>query len=153
MTDLHEGLKALGEGSTTYAFDRPNPELLEKFPNPSASTDSVGVQKIDISAPEFTSLCPKTGQPDFAEIIISYVPREFCVESKSLKLYLNGYRNFGEFHEACVDRIGNDLVRLLDPHSMQVMGKFNPRGGIKFWPTFIYNRKQVITEAPPGVLG
>jgi 7-cyano-7-deazaguanine reductase len=84
--------------------------------------------------------CPKTGQPDFAKIVIDYVPNAYCVESKSLKLYLMSYRMFGEFHESCVNRIRSDLVDLLDPHWLQVRGEFTPRGGIPFWPESSYYR-------------
>lgn len=140
---LAANVKALGQGSTRYAYDKPDASLLEAFPNPSADpklNPCQGGMRIEITAPEFTSLCPKTGQPDFATIEISYVPDQLCVESKSLKLYLGSFRNHGEFHEACVNRIGNDLVELLKPHYLQVVGKFTPRGGIPFWPTFTYVR-------------
>lgn len=125
-----EGLQSLGSNSTDYRYDGADPELLEHFPNPMSGL--VGV--VHIEAPEFTSLCPKTGQPDFAKIVIDYQPRERCVESKSLKLYLGSFRNVGEFHEACVARITKDLVALLDPEWLSVRGEFTPRGGIPFWP-------------------
>lgn len=142
MTEpLHEGLKALGENSKYQGYAQmtePDPKLLESFPSPFWSGDrnpngAGGV--VDIETSEFTSLCPLTGQPDWATIQIVYCPRETCVESKSLKLYLMSFRNFGEFHESCVTRICNDLVNLLDPNWIKVIGKFTPRGGIKFWPT------------------
>jgi len=98
---------------------------------------------IHIEAPEFTSLCPITGQPDFATIVIDYIPIERCVESKSLKLYLGRFRQEGEFHEACVNRIANDLVDLLDPLYMKVEGRFTPRGGIPLWPTAEYHRPSI----------
>lgn len=127
-----EHLKSLGSEKTRYVYNHPQPNLLERFDAPfSSSTDNV----IEISAPEFTSLCPKTGQPDFATIVISYVPNAHCVESKSLKLYLGSFRQHGEFHEACVARIHNDLMQLLAPKFLHVQGQFSPRGGIKFWPT------------------
>jgi len=126
-----ENLKALGS-STTYSYDKPNPELLEYFPCP--FDDRVG-GLVQIEAPEFTSLCPKTGQPDFAKIVIDYIPEERCVESKSLKLYLGSFRMHGEFHESCVARIHRDLALLLRPKWLRVQGQFTPRGGIKFWPT------------------
>lgn len=148
MTDdeLHSQLKALGVGVTKYQFDTPDFLVLEKFPNPHPLArvfdegTVLGASKLTVSidAPEFTSLCPKTGQPDFATIVIKYKPKDWCVESKSLKLYLMGFRNHGEFHEACVNRIGYDLVRLLDPIWLQVTGQFSPRGGISFWPTYFY---------------
>lgn len=144
--ELHARLKALGEGATKYLYGQngspPDHSVLEKFPNPviKRGAGSVGGITVNINAPEFTSLCPKTGQPDFAAIEIVYSPHEWCVESKSLKLYLGQFRMFGEFHEACVDRIGHDLVTLLQPLGLQVLGKFSARGGIKFWPTYFYTR-------------
>lgn len=140
MTD--NNLKALGAGRTRYAYDSPTASLLETFPSPLNPEAMDSVLSLHIRAPEFTSLCPITGQPDFATIIIDYTPRLLCVESKSLKLYLGSYRNHGEFHEACVVRIGNDLVQLLDPDYLEVRGQFTPRGGIPFWPTFTYERSE-----------
>lgn len=137
------GLKTLGEGNTRYDFNGPHPHLLERFESPfflEASNPHGVMGSIYIEAPEFTSLCPKTGQPDFATIIISYTPDKFCVESKSLKLYLGSFRNVGEFHESCVNRIANDLIELLDPNALKVEGRFTPRGGIPFWPTAEYYR-------------
>ena len=120
------------------AFDRPDPKILDRFPNPATPDNSAGGIEISIRAPEFTCVCPMTRQPDFATIAIRYEPGEWCVESKSLKLYLMGYRNHGAFHEAVVNRIGNDLVELLDPVGLEVSGEFMPRGGISFWPRFTY---------------
>lgn len=137
--DLSADLKALGSGESNYKFDGPDFSVLEAFPRPES-----GVQidlKLNITCPEFTSLCPKTGQPDFATIVINYRPLERCVESKSLKMYLNGFRNHGEFHEACVTRICDDLVKLLNPLELEVIGQFTPRGGIPFWPTAHYTMK------------
>lgn len=128
---------------TTYVYDRPDPALLEHFPNPFADALVNPHQvtgTIHIEAPEFTSLCPITGQPDFATIVIDYKPNRRCVESKSLKLYLGGFRMAGEFHESCVSRIANDLITLLDPLYIKVEGRFTPRGGIPFWPTAEYHR-------------
>lgn len=130
-------LKALGSAGTEYVYTGADKTLLEAFPNPMPrEAQSI----IKISAPEFTSLCPLTGQPDFAKIVIHYTPRDLCVESKALKLYLGSFRNVGEFHEACVTRIFQDLKELLDPQFMQVEGKFTPRGGIPFWPKIVYHR-------------
>ena len=134
-------LKALGT-TTKYEHDGPHPHLLEKFPNPFFTPDlkvERAVGTVNIVAPEFTSLCPLTGQPDFATIVIDYIPNKWCVESKSLKLYLGSFRQAGEFHEACVARIGRDLVQLLEPTMLRVEGQFTPRGGIPFWPTFQYD--------------
>lgn len=141
---LHDQLKSLGSGPTTYPYDKPDAALLEAFPNPFGSADMnpVGaVGTIHIECPEFTSLCPLTGQPDFAKIVIDYQPDALCVESKSLKLYLVSFRMYGEFHESCVNRICNDLVKLLNPAWLTVRGEFTPRGGIPFWPTAEYRKK------------
>ncbi len=141
--ELHKNLKSLGGGGTRYSYERPDPSLLESFPNPFADPEmnSVGaVGTLHIECPEFTSLCPMTGQPDFAKIIIDYEPDRLCLESKSLKLYLCSFRMHGEFHEACVNRICNDLVQLLKPKRLSVRGEFTPRGGIPFWPTAEYKK-------------
>ena len=139
MKELHKNLVALGNSAVNkelYQQAGANKELLEAFPNPYhvQNRNKVGgVVKID--APEFSSLCPLTGQPDFARIVIEYEPAELCVESKSLKLYLGSFRSQGEFHESCVNRMCNDLVDLLHPVWIKVTGEFTPRGGIAFWPT------------------
>lgn len=99
---------------------------LETFPNPRPERD----YEIHMQCPEFTCVCPKTGQPDFATIDIRYVPDKICVELKSLKLYLWSYRNEGGFHEAVINRILDDLVQALRPRRMTVVGDFNVRGGI-----------------------
>ena len=135
---LEKDLKALGQGATKYTYDKPDSTLLERFASPFSidTMNKVGATgALHIEAPEFTSLCPKTGQPDFAKINIDYTPRVWCVESKSLKLYLGSFRNVGEFHESCVNRIIHDMVTLLSPVEMTVKGEFTPRGGIPFWPT------------------
>lgn len=142
-SELHHEIKALGEGKTEYRYDKPSPELLERFPSPFSLQELNPANvtgSLDIVCPEFTSLCPKTGQPDFATIVIEYVPDEWCVESKSLKLYLGSFRNHGEFHESCVNRIANDLIKLLDPIMLKVVGEFTPRGGIPFHPTAYYEK-------------
>ena len=139
MSTDGNNLKALGAGSTRYAYDKPEASLLERFRSP--FIDGAVVKdgaSVKIEAPEFTSLCPITGQPDFATIVIEYQPGEWCVESKALKLYLGSFRNHGEFHEACVHRIISDLIALLDPVWIRVEGQFTPRGGIKFWPTIAW---------------
>ena len=100
---------------------------LETFPNPNPERD----YEISFEAPEFTCLCPMTGQPDFATIRIRYVPDQNCVELKSLKLYLWSYRDEGAFHEAVTNRIADDLIAALAPRSMTVEGDFYVRGGIK----------------------
>ena len=136
-------LKSLGSQLTRYKYDEPDATVLEAFDSP-LRQDSAFCGGVHIEVPEFTSLCPKTGQPDFATIVIDYIPNHLCVESKSLKLYLMGFRMFGEFHESCVQRIADDLVALLSPRSLSVQGQFTPRGGIPFWPTVEY--EGVFTE-------
>ena len=139
----HENLKSLGANATMYRYEKPDANLLEAFSNPfaQASLNPVGaVGTLHIECPEFTCLCPVTGQPDFAKIVIDYQPDLLCVESKSLKLYLGSYRMHSEFHEAGVNRICNDLVSLLSPIWLIVRGEFTPRGGIPFWPTAEYRR-------------
>ncbi len=100
--------------------------ILETFENPNPNRDYV----ITHEAPEFTSLCPKTGQPDFANIILEYVPDELCVELKSYKFYLNSFRNDGIYFEALTNKITDDLVQILNPRWMRVTSEFNVRGGI-----------------------
>ena len=122
-----EGLQSLGhqtEYSNTY-----KPEVLEAFENLNREND----YWVRFNCPEFTALCPITGQPDFAEIRISYIPDLKMVESKSLKLYLHSYRNHGSFHEDCVNRI-------MDPKYIEVTGLFVPRGGISIYPYANYGR-------------
>ena len=99
---------------------------LETFPNPRPGRNFV----IAIDCPEFTCLCPKTGQPDFATLLLEYVPDRLCVELKSLKLYVWSFRNEGAFHEAITNRIVDDLASVLDPHFIRLTAKFNVRGGI-----------------------
>src|ERR1700741_4440566 len=115
---LQKNLKTLGSGATAYRYDQPDAGLLEAFPSPFARPElnpAAVVGTLHIECPEFTCLCPMTGQPDFARIVIDYQPDRLGVESKSLKLYLGSFRMHGEFHEASVNRICNDLVALLDP--------------------------------------
>ena len=124
-----ENLTKLGSQNTQYETDY-NPKLLESFSNKHPENEYF----VKFNCPEFTSLCPITGQPDFATITISYVPDKLLVESKSLKLYLFTFRNHGDFHEDCVNIIMNDLIALLDPLYIEVWGKFLPRGGISIDP-------------------
>lgn len=112
------------------------PEVLETFENKHPDND----YWVRFNCPEFTSLCPITGQPDFAEIRIAYVPAERMVESKSLKLYLFSFRNHGDFHEDCVNTIMKDLVKLMQPKYIEVKGIFTPRGGISIWPYANYGQ-------------
>lgn len=124
----------LGNQNTKYEFNGPNADKLETFENEHPDVDYV----ISFKAPEFTSLCPKTAQPDFATIYINYIADKRCVESKSLKLYLFSYRNFGEFHEDCVNRIMKDIIKTIKPRWIRVEGQFRPRGGISIVPVAEY---------------
>lgn len=128
MNRQEDNLQALGK-KTEYRMDYA-PEVLETFENKHPDND----YWVQFNCPEFTSLCPITGQPDFAEIKIMYVPAERMVESKSLKLYLFSFRNHGDFHEDCVNIIMKDLVKLMQPKYIEVIGLFMPRGGISIYP-------------------
>jgi 7-cyano-7-deazaguanine reductase len=130
-----EGLSLLGNQNTVYKSDYA-PEVLETFLNKHPDNDYF----VKFNCPEFTSLCPITGQPDFATVYISYVPGERMVESKSLKLYLYSFRNHGDFHEDCMNIIMKDLIRLMDPKYIEVWGKFTPRGGISIDPYCNYGK-------------
>lgn len=124
------GVTLLGGASTIP--EAPDKAVLERVANPHA--DAIYVARF--AAPEFTSLCPVTGQPDFAHLVIDYVPDRWLVESKSLKLYLTSFRNHGAFHEDCTVAIGKRLVQLLEPHYFRIGGYWYPRGGIPidvFW--------------------
>jgi 7-cyano-7-deazaguanine reductase len=112
------------------------PEVLETFDNKHPDND----YWVQFNCPEFTSLCPITGQPDFAEIVISYIPAQKMVESKSLKLYLFSFRNHGAFHEDCVNIIMKDLIKLMQPKYIEVTGYFTPRGGISIFPYCNYGK-------------
>ena len=130
MTDAPTNLTLLGQAASPP--QSPDEAVIEKVPNPQADTDYVA----RFVAPEFTSLCPVTGQPDFAHLVIDYVPDKWLVESKSLKLYLTSFRNRGAFHEDCTVAIGKRLVTLLEPHFLRIAGYWYPRGGIPidvFW--------------------
>ncbi|MBU8697336.1 preQ(1) synthase [Bacillus pumilus] len=130
-----EGVTLLGNHGTNYLFDYA-PQVLETFPNKHTNRDYF----VKFNCPEFTSLCPQTGQPDFATVYISYIPNEIMVESKSLKLYLFSFRNHGDFHEDCMNIIMNDLIELMDPRYIEVWGKFTPRGGISIDPYTNYGK-------------
>ena len=131
----------LGSQNTKYP-DNYAPEMLETFENKHQENDYF----VKFNCPEFTSLCPITGQPDFATIYISYVPNVDMVESKSLKLYLYSFRNHGGFHEDCVNVIMKDLVKLMDPKYIEIWGKFTPRGGISIDPYCNYGKKGTAWE-------
>ena len=141
MDRKEENLHSLGRYSKipeTYA-----PEVLEAFENQHPERD----YWVQFNCPEFTALCPITGQPDFGEIKILYIPDEKMVESKSLKLYLFSFRNHGDFHEDVINIILNDLVKLMDPRYIEVVGLFVPRGGISIHPYVNYGRKGTKYEA------
>jgi 7-cyano-7-deazaguanine reductase len=128
QAELH-GITLLGNQGTQYYSDYA-PQVLESFDNKHPNRDYF----VKFNCPEFTSLCPMTGQPDFATIYISYIPDIKMVESKSLKLYLFSFRNHGDFHEDCINIIMNDLIALMNPRYIEVWGKFTPRGGISIDP-------------------
>lgn len=129
MNEKMKDVTLLGNKETKYTYEY-DPSVLETFINEHQDNDYV----VTLDAYEFTSLCPKTGQPDFANIYISYIPRVKMVESKSLKLYLFSFRNHGDFHEDCINIIMKDLIKLMDPKYIEVAGMFKPRGGISILP-------------------
>lgn len=131
----------LGNKNTNYPDDY-CPDVLETFINKHQDNDYF----VKFNCPEFTSLCPITGQPDFATIYISYVPDIKMVESKSLKLYLFSFRNHGDFHEDCINIIMKDLIKLMEPRYIEVWGKFTPRGGISIDPYCNYGKKDTVWE-------
>ena len=123
--DRLKNLTLLSKNESNY-FSSPDDTKLECFDNQYSERD----YWITFDCPEFTSLCPVTGQPDFGHIIIRYIPDKKCVESKSLKMYLFAFRNHNTFHEEVVNRVLSDLVAICDPREAQVIGDFRPRGGI-----------------------
>lgn len=127
--DELRGVTLLGNQDTKYKYEY-DPKILEAFQNKNPG----GVQWITLNCCEFTSICPRTGQPDTATIYINYIPNSKMVESKSLKLYLFSFRNHGSFHEDVIQTICNDLYSLLDPKYIEVKGDFLPRGGISIDP-------------------
>ncbi len=124
-----QNLKLLGNQKNEYPSEY-DPGQLETFKNKFPGNDTV----VELECPEFTSLCPKTGQPDFANITITYVPDQLLDESKSLKIYLFSFRNHGSFHENCVNEIAWDLYNVMKPKWIEVRGDFMPRGGISINP-------------------
>ena len=133
MTDSsYRDLKILGTHAPLP--DSPEAAVLERVPNPHPGD----IYLVRFTAPEFTTLCPVTGQPDFALLVIDYLPGSWLVESKSLKLYLTSFRNHGAFHEDCTLRIGKDLALCLEPRWLRIGGYWFPRGGMPidvFWTT------------------
>ena len=141
MDNMREDtFKNLGK-TTEHKFSYDS-ELLETFVNRYPGVNYL----IQFDCSEFTSLCPITSQPDFATIHISYIPNVTCVESKSLKLYLSSFRNHQDFNEDIVNIILNDLIELLDPNYIEVLGKFLPRGGISINPFANYGKKDTMYE-------
>jgi len=141
MRKEFDGLSLLGNQGTKYKTQY-DPCILEAFDNKHPGNDYF----VKFNCPEFTSLCPMTGQPDFATIYISYIPGQKMVESKSLKLYLFSFRNHGDFHEDCVNIIMKDLIKLMDPKYIEVWGKFTPRGGISIDPYCNYGKAGSVFE-------
>ena len=137
--DIYAGLTQLG--SHTGMPESPEQAILESVPNPEPEVDYL----VRFTAPEFTSLCPLTGQPDFAHLVLDYVPDQKLVESKSLKLFLASFRNHGAFHEACTVGIGRRLVQELAPKWLRIGGYWYPRGGIPIDVFFQHG------EIPAGV--
>lgn len=134
-------LTLLGNQHTTYNYEY-NPDILETFENQHQDNDYF----VKFNIPEFTSLCPITGQPDFATIYISYIPDVKMVESKSLKLYIFSFRNHPGFHEDCANLIMKDLIALMNPRYIEVWAKFTPRGGISIDPYCNYGKPGTIYE-------
>jgi 7-cyano-7-deazaguanine reductase len=124
-----KGVSLLGNQNTHYPTDYA-PEILESFPNKNPGSEAW----TSFVCTEFTSLCPKTGQPDFARVYINYIADKKMVESKALKLYLFSFRNHGDFHEDCIQKIADDLYNLMKPKFIEVIGEFTPRGGITIYP-------------------
>ena len=120
-----------------HTYAGPDANILETFQNKYQKRDYV----IRIKIPEFTCICPVTDQPDFATIHIQYIPDKKCIESKSLKLYIYSYRNYGIFYEDSVNRILDDCIKICNPKWMRVTGEFNSRGGISFAPTAEYKKE------------
>ncbi len=138
MTD-YDGLTQLGRPARIPAS--PEEAVLERVPNPRVDAHYL----VRFTCPEFTSLCPLTGQPDFAHLVIDYIPGAWLVESKSLKLFFNSFRNHGAFHEGCTMEVARRLVEVLDPVWLRIGGYWYPRGGMPidvFWQT---------AAVPPGV--
>ncbi len=140
MSDTrYDGLTQLGHAAPQP--QSPEAALLERVPNPGTGKHYV----VRFTCPEFTSLCPLTGQPDFAHIVVDIIPRDWIVESKSLKLFMASFRNHGAFHEACTIQIADRLIALLDPIWLRIGGYWYPRGGIPidvFWQS---------GPSPPGL--
>ena len=134
--DEHPGITLLKRNDTNYP-QSPEQATLETFENSHPQRN----YWINLDCPEFTALCPITGQPDFGHITIRYIPNKLCVESKSLKLYIFSFRNHGAFHEEVINRILDDIVAATSPRKATVRGEFNPRGGIAISVKATYRAK------------
>lgn len=134
--DKTDHLKSLGSQTTDYKYDDPSQMILETFPNKFEHLDYF----IELYSNEFTSLCPKTGQPDFGSIYVKYTPAKKCIESKSFKLYLFAYRNFQSFMETMTNKMLLDLVLACEPKNMEVIGSYAIRGGVKIDVTAGYSK-------------
>ena len=133
---MPNNLNKLGK-NTQVIFDNPDIKILEKIDNP-----HIGINyNIRLTCPEFTSICPVTSQPDFAHLVIDYIPDEYLVESKSFKMYLFAFRNHGAFHEDCTIQVAKDLIKLLNPKWLRIGGYWYPRGGIPI-DIFYQNKTQ-----------
>lgn len=150
-----EELKQFALGNRSQVPSKYSPQVLEAFANKNPGKYAW----TSLVCTEFTSLCPKTGQPDFAKIFINYIADEKMVESKSLKMYLFSFRNHGDFHEDCIQKICDDLVKLMNPHYIEVIGEFTPRGGIAIFPfasessknpEFMQLKKERLLNYSPG---
>lgn len=135
-----DSLTKLGSQNTKYEYNNPSIDLLETFEN------TAGQGVVPFVCNEFSSLCPKTGQPDFAHIEIVYIPNKLCIESKSLKLYLFAFRNHGDFHEDVIHQIMQDIKEKIDPYFIRVYGDFNVRGGISIKPVAMEYKKEITKE-------
>ena len=144
--DAVDGLTLLGTNETDYRYDDPAEKMLETFPNAFPDADYF----IRYEFPEFTSLCPKTGQPDFAKIFIEYIPNHLCLETKSIKLYFFAFRNFGAFMESITNKILRDMVRACNPKQFRIRATFNPRGAVGLEVDAAFNETNGFFFAPKG---
>ena len=143
--EKHEELKLTQLGGNASTPASPEEAVIETVPNPHPGTEYL----VRFTVPEFTSLCPVTGQPDFATLLLEYVPDERCVELKSLKLYIWAFRERGAFHEAVTNEIHGDLVDALEPRFLRLTGRFNVRGGL--YTTVTVEHRKPGWQAPPHV--
>lgn len=147
LSDNTTALSQLGSNTTKYKYDSPSAEILETFENKNPDADYM----VELIFPEFTSLCPKTGQPDFAKFIVRYRPDKKCLESKSIKLYFFSYRNCGAFMETITNQVLKDFVSACSPRFMEVIGQFNARGGlvINVVATYDAHSKEIACDCNP----